>query len=149
MILRLQATEPAWVIVDLPQPRSTRTETQRLHLRCEIYRPSIRECGFCSTPFSGSGGDVPRSKRPTGPGAPPTSTWPLWVIRILAPLRYHLRAVQEPQLDNFVLTGALLILAPRGLKWAEAAASLRGANPWNLAAGRGPAVAGLGLRALR
>lgn len=50
---------------------------------------------------------------------------------------------------GFVLAGVLLILALRGLKWAEVAASLRGAHPWYVVAGMGPAMAALWLRAMR
>jgi len=48
-----------------------------------------------------------------------------------------------------LLAVTLLILALRGMKWAEAAASLRSAHLWYLLAGLGPSIAGLWFRAMR
>ena len=48
-----------------------------------------------------------------------------------------------------LLAVTLLILALRGMKWAEAAASLRSAHLWYLLAGLGPSIAALWFRAMR
>ena len=62
----------------------------------------------------------------------------------MASVRSKLLRVAGP-----VLAVALLILALRGLNWAEAAASLRSARPWYLLAGLCPSIAGLCFRAMR